>query len=520
MKIYLMIIGIVMFAIGYAVAYWVKGKITSQKIKAAENGASRIIEAAKIKSEAVIKEAQIEAKDKLFKMKTEFDLETKETRAELKKREKRLIQKEESIDNKLEQIERKEKENLRKEVILKKREDNVEKSESKYNEIIEEQNKQLEIISGLTSEQAKELLLRAMENEARHDGAKLIKKIENEAKEEAEKKSKNIMATAMQRYASDYVAERTVSVVQLPNDEMKGRIIGREGRNIRTLEAATGIDLIIDDTPEAVILSGFNPVRREVARISLMRLISDGRIHPARIEDVVKKVGLEVDQTIKEAGEQAAFDLGVHGIHNDLIKYIGRLKYRTSYTQNVLQHSLEVGFLSGIMASELGLSSKLARRMGLLHDIGKAIDHEVEGPHAIIGSNLAKKFGEAPKVVHAIAAHHEDITPSSVYAYLVQAADALSGARPGARKEMLESYIKRLEDLEKIANSFKGVANTYAIQAGRELRVIVESGIISDADSVMLSRDIAKKIEESLVFPGQIRVIVIRETRAVEFANK
>jgi ribonuclease Y len=359
-----------------------------------------------------------------------------------------------------------------------------------------------------------------MENEARHDGAKLIKKIENEAKEEAEKKAKSIMATAMQRYASDYVAERTVSVVQLPNDEMKGRIIGREGRNIRTLEAATGIDLIIDDTPEAVILSGFNPVRREVARISLMRLISDGRIHPARIEDVVKKVGIEVDQIIKEAGEQAAFDLGVHGIHNELIKYIGRLKYRTSYTQNVLQHSIEVGFLSGIMASELGLSAKLARRMGLLHDIGKAIDHEVEGPHAIIGSNLAKKFGEAPKVVHSIAAHHEDIPPSSVYAYLVQAADALSGARPGARKEMLESYIKRLEDLEKIANSFKGVSNTYAIQAGRELRVIVESGIISDADSVMLSRDIAKKIEESLVFPGQIRVIVIRETRAVEFANK
>lgn len=509
-----------MFAIGYLVAYWVKGKMTSQKVKAAENGATRIIEAAKIKSEAVIKEAQIEAKDKLFKMKTEFDLETKETRAEHKKREKRLIQKEESLDNKLDQIERKEKENLRKEAILKKREDNIENSENKYNEIIEEQNRQLERISGLTSEQAKELLLRAMENEARHDGAKLIKKIENEAKEDAEKKAKSIMATAMQRYASDYVAERTVSVVQLPSDEMKGRIIGREGRNIRTLEAATGIDLIIDDTPEAVILSGFNPVRREVARISLMRLISDGRIHPARIEDVVKKVGIEVDQIIKEAGEQAAFDLGVHGIHIELIKFIGRLKYRTSYTQNVLQHSIEVGFLSGIMASELGLSAKLARRMGLLHDIGKAIDHEVEGPHAVIGSNLAKKFGEAPKVVHSIAAHHEDIPPSSVYAYLVQAADALSGARPGARKEMLESYIKRLEDLEKIANSFKGVSNTYAIQAGRELRVIVESGIISDADSVMLSRDIAKKIEESLVFPGQIRVIVIRETRAVEFANK
>jgi ribonuclease Y len=301
---------------------------------------------------------------------------------------------------------------------------------------------------------------------------------------------------------------------------MKGRIIGREGRNIRALEAATGIDLIIDDTPEAVILSGFNPVRREVARLSLQRLISDGRIHPARIEDVVKKVGQEVDQTIKESGEQAAFDLGIHGMHNELVKYIGRLKFRTSYSQNVLQHSLEVGFLAGIMASELGLNTKLARRMGLLHDIGKAIDHEVEGPHAIIGSKLAKKYGESPKVVHAIAAHHEDVPPNSVYAYLVQAADGLSGARPGARKELLENYVKRLEDLEKIANEFKGVANTYAIQAGRELRVLVESDKISDDEAVLLSKDIARKIEECMNFPGQIKVTVIRETRAVELANK
>jgi len=520
MNVYIIISGIIIFGIGYAVAYWVKGRIAPQKIKAAENEANRTIEVAKIKSDAIIKEAQIEAKDKLFKMKSEFDNENKETRAELKKREKRLIQKEESIDNKLEQIERKDREISRKEVMLQKREENIERSEVQHNELIEEQKKQLERVSDLTAEQAKEFLIRAMENEARHDAAKLIKKIESEAKEEADKKAKNIISTAIQRYAGEFVAERTVSVVQLPNDEMKGRIIGREGRNIRALEAATGIDLIIDDTPEAVILSGFNPVRREVARISLMRLISDGRIHPARIEDIVKKVELEVDQTIKEAGEQAAFDLGVHGINNELIKYIGRLKFRTSYAQNVLQHSIEVGFFSGIMASELGLSSKLARRMGLLHDIGKAIDHEVEGPHAVIGANLAKKFGEAPKVVHAIAAHHEDIQPSSVYAYLVQAADGLSGARPGARKELLENYIKRLEDLEKIANSFNGVSNTYAIQAGRELRVIVESGIISDEDSVMLSRDIAKKIEESLVFPGQIKVIVIRETRAVEYANK
>jgi len=359
-----------------------------------------------------------------------------------------------------------------------------------------------------------------MENEARYEGAKIIKRIENETKEQADKKATKIMATAIQRYAGDFVAEHTVSVVQLPNDEMKGRIIGREGRNIRALEAATGIDLIIDDTPEAVILSGFNPVRREVARLSLMRLIADGRIHPARIEDVVKKVGKEVDLTIKEAGEQAAFDLGVHGIHSELINYIGRLKFRTSYAQNVLQHSVEVGVISGIMASELGLNSKLARRMGLLHDIGKAIDREVEGQHAIIGSKLAKKYGETPEVVHAIAAHHEDVPPSSVYDLLIQAADALSGARPGARKELLENYIKRLEDLENIAKSFNGVANTYAIQAGRELRVIVESGIISDEEATLLSRDIAKKIEESLTFPGQIKVTVIRETRAVEYANK
>jgi ribonuclease Y len=378
----------------------------------------------------------------------------------------------------------------------------------------------LEKISTLTADQAKELLIRAMENEARYEGAKLIKRIENEAREEADKKAKKIMATAIQRYAGDFVAERTVSVVQLPGDEMKGRIIGREGRNIRAIEAATGIDLIIDDTPEAVILSGFNPVRREIARLSLIKLISDGRIHPARIEDVVKKVGQEVDTAIKEAGEQAAFDLGVHGIHAELIKYLGRLKYRTSYAQNVLQHSVEVGVLCGIMAAELGLKEKLARRMGLLHDIGKAIDHEVEGPHAVIGSKLAKKFGESADVVHAVGAHHEDIPPASVYALLVQAADGLSGARPGARKELLENYIKRIEELESLANGFNGVANTYAIQAGREIRVIVKSDTVSDEESVLLSRDIAKKIEESLTFPGQIKVTVIRETRAVEYANK
>lgn len=516
-NILLIILG---FGVGFLIAYWIKGKIVSQKVKNAQEEAAQIVREADRKAETLIKEADLEVKDQLLRMKSDFDAETRETRSEFKKIEHRLIKKEEHIDRKIEQFEQKERELTYKEKSLNKRDREIENKERKYKELLEEQKRHLEKISGLTAAQAKELLLRAMENDARYEGAKLIKRIENETKEMADKKAKMIMATAIQRYAGDYIAERTVSVVQLPSDEMKGRIIGREGRNIRALEAATGIDLIIDDTPEAVILSGFNPVRREVARISLQRLISDGRIHPARIEDIVKKVEKEVDQTIKEAGEQAAFDLGVHNIHNELIKYIGRLKFRTSYAQNVLQHSVEVGFLTGIMAAELGLNQKLAKRMGLLHDLGKGIDHEVEGPHALIGSQLAKKFGESSRVIHAIAAHHEDVPPVSIYAFLVQAADGLSGARPGARKELLENYIKRLEDLEKIANAFRGVSNSYAIQAGREIRVLVESDKVSDEESVMMSRDIVKKIEESLTFPGQIKVTVIRETRAVEYANK
>ncbi|MCD6272682.1 MAG: ribonuclease Y [Deltaproteobacteria bacterium] len=520
MPVYYIIIGLVAFCAGAAIAYCVKTKSISKKIEASEIEAHRLLKDAKQRSGMILKEAEFEAKDKLFRSKSEFDAESQEARAELRKRDKRLIEKEERLDHKAGQLESKDREFVRKEKLLKKREININNDERKYNELIDEQKKQLEKISALTAEQAKELLIRAMENEAKYEGARLIKRIENEAQKEADKKAKKIISTAIQRYAGDYVAERTVSVIQLPSDDMKGRIIGREGRNIRALEAATGIDLIIDDTPEAVIMSGFNPVRREIARLSLLRLISDGRIHPGRIEEVVKTIGREVDLTIKEAGEQAVFDLGIHDIHNELIIYIGSLKYRTSYAQNVLQHSVEVAFLSGIMAAELGLDQKLARRMGLLHDIGKAVDHEVEGSHAIIGSKIAKKFGESDSVVHAIAAHHEDITPNSIYALLVQAADGLSGARPGARKELLENYIKRLEQLEKIAKSFKGVANTYAIQAGRELRVVVESEIISDEEATLLSRDIVHKIEESLTFPGQIKVIVIRETRAVEYANK
>lgn len=518
--IYYIIISICAFCAGIIFAYFLKIKYISNKIKSAEVDTHKLITDAKQQADMILKEAALEAKDKLLKMKSDFDSESKEVKLELRKRDKRVIQKEENVDRKIEQLDRKEQEFIRKEKQLKKRENDINRNEQKYNELIGEQKIQLEKISGLTAEQAKELLIRAMENEAKYEGAKLIKRIENESQKEAGKKAKKIISTAIQRYAGDYVAERTVSVVQLPNDDMKGRIIGREGRNIRALEAATGIDLIIDDTPEAVIMSGFNPVRREVARLSLIRLISDGRIHPGRIEEIVKKVSSEVDLTIKEAGEQAVFDLGVHSIHNELIRYIGSLKYRTSYAQNVLQHSIEVAFLCGIMAAELGLDQKLARRMGLLHDIGKAIDHEVEGSHAIIGSNMAKKFGEANEVVHAIAAHHEDVPPNSVYAVLVQAADGLSGARPGARKELLENYVKRLDQLEKIAKSFKGVSNTYAIQAGRELRVMVESEIISDEEATLLSRDIVKNIEETLTFPGQIKVTVIRETRAVEYANK
>ena len=371
----------------------------------------------------------------------------------------------------------------------------------------------------MSAAEAKKVLMESMENEAKLDAAKRIKVIEEETRETADKKSKEIISLAIQRYAGEYVAERTVSVVALPSDEMKGRIIGREGRNIRALEAATGIDLIIDDTPEAVILSGFNPVRREVAKISLEKLIADGRIHPGRIEEVVAKATEEVEQAMKEAGEQAAFDLGVHGIHPEVLKLIGRLRYRTSYSQNVYQHSLEVAFLCGIMAAELGINVKQAKRAGLLHDLGKAVDHEVEGSHAVIGADLARKYGESPKIIHAIMAHHEDEKPNSVLAVLVQAADALSGARPGARREMMETYVKRLEDLERIAVSFSGVINSFAIQAGREIRVMVSSDEVSDERAVMLAKDVAKKIETEMTYPGQIKVNVIRETRAIEYAR-
>jgi ribonuclease Y len=513
------VVSIFVFSGGFLLAYWVRSRVTAGKIAAAEQEANSVVENAKKEANTVLKEAGLQAKDELYQMKLEFEKETKEKRNRFKKRERRLTQKEENIESRQEQLERRERGITRKEGDLTRREASLENQEAKYDALIEEQKAQLERISAFTADEAKNLLIKAMESEARFEAAKLIKRIESETREQADRKAKKIMATAIQRYAGDYVAEKTVSVVNLPSDDMKGRIIGREGRNIRALEAATGVDLIIDDTPEAVILSGFNCVRREIARLSLERLISDGRIHPARIEETVKKVSEQMDVEIREAGEQAAFDVGVHGIHSELVQHIGKLKFRTSYGQNVLQHSVEVGFLCGIMASELGLNVKQAKRVGMLHDIGKAIDHEVEGPHALIGAKLAKKYGEPPRVVHAISAHHEDIAPNSVLAVLLQAADTLSGARPGARRETLESYVRRLEELEKIASSFAGINKSYAIQAGRELRIIVESEKVSDGESVLLARDVAKKIEESLSYPGQIKVTVIRETRAVGLAR-
>jgi len=515
----LIFFSIIVFVAGFALAFWIRTRLTAGKIRAAEEEARKIAKGAQKEAGTIQKEAKLHAKDQLYQMKVDFEKETKEIRSELKGSQKRLLKKEENIDRKSEQLERRDAGISKKEQQIFDKERWLHTQEGKYKGLIEDQKIQLEKISGLTADEAKELLIKAMENEARFEGAKLIKRIENESREQADRKAEKIIATAIQRYSGDYVTEKTVSVVNLPSDEMKGRIIGREGRNIRALEAATGIDLIIDDTPEAVILSGFNPVRREVARLSLERLINDGRIHPARIEETVKKVSQELDAEIRETGEQAAFDLGVHGIHPELIRHIGKLKFRTSYGQNVLRHSAEVGFLCGIMTAELGLNVKQAKRVGLLHDIGKAIDHEVEGPHALIGAKLAKKYGESPRVVHGISAHHEDVQPASVLAVLLQAADTLSGARPGARREILETYVKRLEELEKISNSFSGVSKSYAIQAGRELRIIVESEKVSDAEAVLLSRDISKKIEESMSYPGQIRVTVIRETRAVEYAK-
>ena len=513
------LLGIVAAVAGFFAGNLLRKKFAESKVTSAEEQAVKSLEDAKRQAETITKEASLQAKDVVYQAKAEFERETKDKRRDLQVLEKRLQQKEENLDKKMNLFDQRDADLTKREQGLFNKEQVLAQKDEKLNQLVAEELKKLETMSGMSAAEAKKTLMEAMENEAKLDAAKLIKVIEEEARETADKKSKEIMALAIQRYAGEYVAERTVSVVALPSDEMKGRIIGREGRNIRALEAATGIDLIIDDTPEAVILSGFNPVRREVAKIALEKLIADGRIHPGRIEEVVAKATEEVELTMKEAGEQAAFDLGVHGIHPEILKLIGRLRYRTSYSQNVYQHSLEVAFLCGIMASELGVNVKQAKRAGLLHDLGKAVDHEVEGSHAVIGADLARKYGESPKIIHAIMAHHEDEKPNSVLAVLVQAADALSGARPGARREMMETYVKRLEDLERIATSFNGVVNSFAIQAGREIRVMVSSDEVSDDRAVVLAKDVAKKIEAEMTYPGQIKVNVIRETRAIEYAR-
>ncbi len=498
--------------IGIAIGYVYRKNVAEAKIAKAEDAVRTMLDDAQKKAEEIRKEKELEAKEEIYKLRNEAEKENRDRRNELQRTERRLFQREETLDKKIEAVEAREQ-------ALNQRSAKVDQREARVEELIGEQEKELERISGLTADSAKEMLLQRVEEEARHDAAILLRDIEQKTKEEADRKARNIVTLAIQRCAADHVAEATVSVVPLPNDEMKGRIIGREGRNIRALETATGVDLIIDDTPEAVILSAFDPVRREIARIALEKLIMDGRIHPARIEEMVEKAKKEVSNQIREAGEAAVLEVGVHGLHHELIRYLGRMKYRTSYGQNVLNHSIEVAHLAGIMAAEVGANVALATRAGLLHDIGKSIDHEVEGSHVEIGADLAKKYRENNQVIHCIMAHHNDVEPQTLEAVLVQAADAISAARPGARRETLETYIKRLEKLEEIANSFDGVDNSYAIQAGREVRIIVKPEKVSDADTVLLAKDIAKRIENEMEYPGQIKVNVIRETRTMELAK-
>lgn len=499
-------------ALGLLVGYIFRKTVGEKAIGCAEQKAKNMILDAENRSETIKKEITLEAKEEAHRMRSDVEREVRERRAELQRSEKRLIQKEETIDKKIENLEKKE------EGITRKQQGLLEK-ENELDGFIEKQREELERVSGYTTDEAKQLLLSNVEKEVRGEAAVMIKEIESKAKEEADKKAKEIITGAIQRCAADQVAESTVSVVPLPNDEMKGRIIGREGRNIRAIETLTGVDLIIDDTPEAVILSGFDPVRREIARLSLEKLIVDGRIHPARIEEMVQKAEKEVNNIIKEEGEQATFEVGIHNLHPELIRLLGRLKYRTSYGQNVLKHSVEVAHLAGLMAGELGMDVKLAKRAGLLHDIGKAVDHEVEGTHVDIGIDLLRKYKETQAVIDAMAAHHGDYEAKSAEAVLIAAADALSAARPGARRETLDTYIKRLQKLEEIANTTPGVDKSFAIQAGREIRIIARPEEINDEDIVFLARDVSKRIESELEYPGQIKVNVIRETRAIDYAK-
>ena len=506
------LIALIALAIGLAAGYFYRKNSMEKKIGQTEEYVTNMLEEATHKAEEKKKEAVLEAKEEIIRLKSELDKEVRDRRNEVSRLERRVNQREEQFDKKLDNLE------AREEALNDKYRD-AERLQAEAQEMHDRQQAELERIAGMTADEAKQILVDRIQKDAYHDAAVMVREVEAQAREEADKKARNIVSLAIQKCAADHVAETTVSVVALPNDDMKGRIIGREGRNIRTLETATGVDLIIDDTPEAVIISAFDPVRREIARIALEKLIMDGRIHPARIEEMVEKARREVDNQIREAGEQAIFETNLHGIHPELVKLLGRMRYRTSYGQNVLRHSIEVSHLAGVMAAELGADVTLAKRAGLLHDIGKAIDHEVEGTHVTIGADLAKKFRENDLVVNAIMAHHGDVEPKSVEAVLVQAADAISAARPGARRESLENYIKRLEKLESIANAFDGVESCYAIQSGREIRVIVKPEDVNDAGTLILAREIVKRIEAEMEYPGQIKVNVVRETRAVEFAK-
>ena len=487
-------------------------KSNDEKIGNANERAREIIDEALKAAETKKKEALLEVKEESLKTKNELEKETKERRAEIQKYEKRVLSKEETLDRKIEAVEKRD-------LGITRKEEELGKQRQKVDELEKKRQQELERISGLTSEQAKEYLLKTVEDEVKHDTAVMVKTLESRAKEEADKKAKELVVNAIQRCAADHVAETTISVVQLPNDEMKGRIIGREGRNIRTLETLTGVELIIDDTPEAVVLSGFDPIRREIARIALEKLILDGRIHPARIEEMVEKAQKEVETLIKEEGEAATLEVGVHGIHPELVRLLGKLRYRTSYGQNVLKHSIEVAQITGLLASELGLDVKMAKRAGLLHDIGKAVDHEMEGSHIQLGVDLCRRYKESALVINAVEAHHGDVEPESLIACLVQAADTISAARPGARRETLETYTNRLKQLEDITNSYKGVEKSFAIQAGREVRVMVVPEVISDSDMILLARDISKQIENQMEYPGQIKVSIVRESRAVDYAK-
>jgi len=498
---------------------WVRDKKGKAETETAKNTAARILEEAKKDATAIKKEAELHAKDSVLKERAELEKEVRETRRELQNQERRLISKEEGIDKRVDSLDKLQNELAKRDQSLKARERNVEEKVVECERHVDEARKQLEQVAGLTREEAKRSLIDQMLEEAKLESAKRIRVVEEGAKEEAVRRSQKIVALAIERLAGDFVAERSVTVFPLPNDELKGKIIGREGRNIRALEAATGIDLIVDDTPETVVISGHNPIRREIARLSLEKLVSDGRIHPGRIEEVVRKSEQEIEEAIREAGQKAIFDVGVAGVHPEIIKLLGRLKYRYSYAQNVLLHSIEAAFICGAMAAELGLNEKQARRAALLHDIGKAVDHEVEGSHAIIGAELARKYGESPKIVNAIAAHHEDVKAETILAPLVDAADALSGARPGARREMMETYTRRLEELERIVNEFKGVEKSYAVQAGREIRIMVQHDIVSDDEASRMAREVARKIENEMTYPGQVKVTVIREMRAVDYAK-